>query len=297
VHAAGYGVDGPYAQRAIYAGVASALAGQVVRHAGSWIDPGLTSSLNRVEAQAVVLPRLRGPVDGDANAALAVLSSLLLGVYYQRRHGEGQLITTSMISGNALAYADDFNRYAGKVPLPLPDPESNGLHALYRLYPARSGWVFLAAPSQKAWERLATAIGRGDLQSDERFATPASRQTHDDALIRELGATFARRDATEWEEELVPEGIAVVAAFDASYAEFTCTDPVLRQTEMVIEVDHPVFGPIWRAGPALRFSETPARVASSCLNGQHTQTILRELGYDDDTIAKLKADAIITVQE
>jgi crotonobetainyl-CoA:carnitine CoA-transferase CaiB-like acyl-CoA transferase len=297
VHAAGYGVDGPYAQRAIYAGVASALAGQVVRHAGSWVEPALTSSLNRVEAQAVVLPRLRGPVDGDANAALAVLSSLLLGVYCQRRHGEGQLITTSMISGNALAYADDFNQYAGKAPLPLPDPESHGLHALYRLYPARSGWVFVAAPSQKDWEQLATAIGRDDLRSDERFATPGTRQAHDDTLIAELSATFAGRDATEWEEKLVPEGVAVVAAFEASYSEFTCTDPVLRQTGMVVEIDHPFFGSIWRAAPALRFSETPARIAPSCLNGQHTEVILRELGYDDDAIAKLKADAIITVLE
>jgi crotonobetainyl-CoA:carnitine CoA-transferase CaiB-like acyl-CoA transferase len=297
LHAAGYGAAGPYAQRAIYAGVASALAGQVVRHAGSWVDPALTSSLNRVEAQAVVLPRLRGPVDGDANAALAVLSSLLLGIYYQRRRGEGQLITTSMIGGNALAYADDFNQYAGKAPLPLPDPESHGLHALYRLYPARSGWLFVAAPSQKDWEQLATAIGRGDLCRDERFASPATRRAHDDALISELGATFAGRDATEWEEELVPEGIAVVKAYESSYSEFTCTDPVLRQTDMVIEIDHPVFGPILRAGPALRFSETPSRIAASCLNGQHTQAILRELGYDDDAIAKLEADNVITVLE
>jgi crotonobetainyl-CoA:carnitine CoA-transferase CaiB-like acyl-CoA transferase len=297
VHAAGYGVDGPYAHRPIYAGVASALAGQVVRHAGSWVDPALTSSLNRVEAQAVLLPRLRGPVDGDANAALAVLSSLLLGIYYQRRHGAGQLITTSMIAGNALAYADDFNQYEGKVPLPLPDPESHGLHALYRLYPARTGWVFAAAPRPKDWEKFAVAIGRGDLVDDERFATPAARQAHDDALIAELGAALAGRDADEWEAALVPQGIAVVRAFDASYSEFTCTDPVLRQTEMVIEIDHPVFGAILRAGPALRFSETPSRIAPSCLNGQHTRAILGELGYDDNSIAKLEADAIITVLE
>ena len=89
----------------------------------------------------------------------------------------------------------------------------------------------------------------------------------------------------------------MVHAFEASYSEFTCTNPVLRQTGMVIEIDHPVFGQILRAGPALTFSETPSRVAPSCLNGQHTQAILRELGYDDDAIAKLKADAIITVLE
>jgi crotonobetainyl-CoA:carnitine CoA-transferase CaiB-like acyl-CoA transferase len=297
LHAAGYGVDGPYAHRPIYAGVASALAGQVVRHAGSWLDPELTQSLNSVEAQAIVLPRLRGPVDGDANAALAVLSSLLLGIYDQRRTGEGQVISTSMISGNAFAYSDDFNRYEGKPPLPLPDPESHGLHALYRLYPARNGWVFVAAPSQKHWEALAAGIGRTDLATDERFATPAARRDNDEALIAALGAVIATRDAGEWEGDLVPNGIAVVKAFEATYSEFTCTDSVLRETGLVIEIDHPVFGPILRAGPALRFSDTPSRIAPSCLNGQHTEGILRELGYDDDAIAKLKADAIVSTGE
>ena len=79
-----------------------------------------------------------------------------------------------MIGGNALAYADDFNSYARKTALPRPDPESRGIDALYRLYPARSGWVFVAAPRQKDWENLALAIGRANLISDERFVTPAT---------------------------------------------------------------------------------------------------------------------------
>jgi crotonobetainyl-CoA:carnitine CoA-transferase CaiB-like acyl-CoA transferase len=295
IHAAGYGADGPYAHRPIYAGVASALAGQVVRHAGSWVDPDFTANLNPTEAQAIVLPRLRGPVDGDANAALAVLSSLLLGIYHQRRTGEGQVISTSMIGGNALAYSDDFNSYSGKPPLPLPDSESHGIHALYRLYPARSGWIFVAAPRQGDWEDLAHALGRPDLAGDERFASASARKAHDDVLIAELTGVFANRDAHDWEDDLVPKGVAVVAAFDASFSEFTCTDPEMLETGMVVEVDHPVFERILRAGPALRFSETPSRVAPSCLNGQHTATILGGLGYDEDAIAKLEADGVIHI--
>jgi crotonobetainyl-CoA:carnitine CoA-transferase CaiB-like acyl-CoA transferase len=294
IHAAGYGSDGPMAHRPIYAGVASALVGQVVRHAGTWIDPELTKSLDTMEAQVVVLPRLRGPVDGDANAALAVFTTLMLGLYDQSRTGEGQFVSTSMIGGNALAYADDLNAYEGKPPLPLPDPESHGLHALYRLYRARTGWVFVAAPRQKEWEALAAALERPDLLGDPRFADDVARRDADDALAALLAEIFRTRDAPDWEEDLAPRGIAVVAASAAAYPEFTCTDPVLRETGLVVEVDHPTFGPILRAAPALRFSETPTRVAPSCLVGQHTAAILAELGYDEERIAKLEAGGIVS---
>jgi crotonobetainyl-CoA:carnitine CoA-transferase CaiB-like acyl-CoA transferase len=297
VHAAGYGPEGPYAHRPIYAGVASALAGQIVRHAGTWADPELAKSFSTLEAQTVLLPRLRGPVDGDANAALAVLSSLLLGIYHQRRTGEGQFLSTSMIAGNALAYSDDFNSYAGKQPLPVADPESNGLDALYRLYEAESGWVFVAAPRQKDWEALAHAVGRTDLVGDARFATADARRENDDALAGELSAVFATRAAADWEDELASRRIAVVQASEVGYAEFSCTDPVLRETGMTVEIEHPLFGKILYASPSLRFSETPARIAPSCLTGQHTEKILKELGYDDDAIGKLRADAVVGIPD
>jgi crotonobetainyl-CoA:carnitine CoA-transferase CaiB-like acyl-CoA transferase len=294
LYAAGYGVDGPYAHRPIYAGVASALAGQVVRHAGSWVDPDFARSLSPVEAQALVLPRLRGPTDGDANAAVAVLSSLMLGVYDQRRTGQGQVISTSMIGGNALAYSDDFNAYEGKPTLPLPDSESYGLNALYRLYGARSGWVFVAAPRQKEWEALAEAVGRSDLITDERFTDQDARLVNDAALVAELETVFVGQDASEWEAELAPKRIGVVSAYCATSSEFTCTDPGLRESGMVVEVEHPLFGKILRAAPPLQFSETPSRIAPSCLNGQHTRQILRELGYDEATIDRLKGDSVIS---
>ena len=151
VHAAGYGVDGPFAHRPIYAQVAQAVAGSIGRYGGRWLDPEFTKSLSWIEAQIVVLPRLRGIVDGDSNAALAVLSSILLALYDQRRTGTGQFVSTTMIGGNALAYADDFVRYEGKPVLATPDEENHGLHALYRLYRAERG---LGVPRLPASARM-----------------------------------------------------------------------------------------------------------------------------------------------
>ena len=83
------------------------------------------SPLDAVEAQHVVLPRLAGVTDGDANAADAVMTALMLALRHRQRTGEGQFVATSMIGGNVLAYAEDFNRYDGKVPSPRPTPRSS----------------------------------------------------------------------------------------------------------------------------------------------------------------------------
>jgi crotonobetainyl-CoA:carnitine CoA-transferase CaiB-like acyl-CoA transferase len=240
-----------------------------------------------------VLPRLRGITDGDSNAALAVCSALLLGVYHQRRTGEGQYVSTSMLGGNALAHADDFVAYAGKPALKLADPEKYGLHALYRLYQASEGWVFLAAPTHAEWEALAVGIDRPDLVGDPRFADAGAREQHDDELIGELTAVFATRAAAEWEQALAPKAIGCVEVFEGSRSEFVCTDPVLAETGLVVEVEHPYFGRMVRAAPCVSMSETPCRIAPGCLAGQHTRAILAELGYPEGRIAELLESRVV----
>ena len=88
---------------------------------------------------------------------------------------------------------------------------------------------------------------------------------------------------------LLAAGVACVEAFESSHSEFTCTDPVLRETGLVVEVEHPRFGSILRAGPPVALSETTGRVAPGCLLGQHTDAILTELGYTPEQIRELEA--------
>lgn len=301
IHASGYGTEGPFSQRPIYAQVAGAVAGSTGRFAGRWIDPSLTEGLSTTEAQALVLPRLRGPIDGDSNAALGVFTALMLALYHQQRTGEGQFAATSMLSGNALAYADVLNRYSGRPDDPVQDDECYGLHALYRLYEASEGWVFLAAPRQDEWERLAHALGRSDLLDDARFSTAEDRRTHDDELAAVLGDALSSRDADHWESVLSAADVGCARAYEgsvgafttASFSEFTIDDPVMREAGLTVEVDHPNFGRIVRHGLPAEFSETPGRVARPCLLGEHTEDILSELGYDRQAISELLANGVV----
>ncbi len=291
IHAAGYGSDGPYARRALYAQAAQAVAGSFGRQVGYWAAPERNVDMSLVELQAIVLPRLGQVVDGDSNAALAVLAAIALGVYHQQRTGEGQLVRTSMIAGNAWAYSDDFCTYKGKPPLPVPDDEYHGTGALDRVYRAADKtWVCVAVRSHGEFLALAGALG---LAEDDRFATEDARREHDDALLQELAARFKEKPAGEWEDLLAPLGVGCVVADLRGQPAVTVFDPVLRETGVTVAYQHPQFGEMVRAAPPIAFSETPGRVDPPCTRGQHNRAVLTELGYADDTIADLEARGVV----
>lgn len=286
VHAAGYGTDGPYAHRALYAQAAQSVAGSFGRQVGYWTDPARSEGFSVLELQAIVMPHLNQLVDGDSNAALALLAALSLGLYHQQRTGEGQFLATSMIGGNAWAYSDDFCSYAGKPPTPLCDSDYYGTTALDRLYKAGgNSWVALAVRSDAEFAALLDAMG---LDVDARFASSAERAAHDDELVSLLGRRFADKTAAQWESILNAAHVGCVEVNMAGQPVFTSFDPVLRDTGLTVTVEHPLYGEIVRAAPPIMFSETPGRAAPPCVRGQHNRSILTELGYSDGDITKLE---------
>lgn len=294
VHAAGYGTDGPYAERALYAQAAQAVGGAFGRQVGPWVDPAKSLDMSPMELQAVVLPRLAALVDGDSNAALGVLAAMGLAIYHQRRTGQGQYLRTSMIAGNAWAYSDDFCTYEGKPPVPLCDDEYHGTSALDRVYPAQEdGWVCLAVHTDGEYAAMAEAMGRSELVSDPRFATAEARSANDTDLVATLGEVFRERPAAEWESSLSDAGVGCVEVNMAGQPVFSSFDPVLLETGLTVEAGHPLYGTFVRAAPPVSFSETPGRVAPACIRGEHNRALLTELGLSDAEIDALEADGVV----
>jgi crotonobetainyl-CoA:carnitine CoA-transferase CaiB-like acyl-CoA transferase len=284
VNAAGYGVDGPYANRALYAQAAQAVGGSFGRQVGHWSNAEQVAGASLDELQALVFPRVRQVIDGDSNAALCVLALLSLGLFEQRRSGLGQRLDTSMIAANAWAYGDDFCTYVNKPPAVTCDSEAFGVSALERLYPAADGtWLCLAVRTAEERRALATALGDPHLQNEKS----------EDALVATLTALFAKRSALDWEEALSAVKVGAAAVSLQGQAAFSSFDPGLRAAGLTVAVEHPLFGEMVRWAPHIAFSESNGRVAPPCVRGEHNHAVLRELGYGSAAISALEAKGVV----
>ena len=298
LYAGGYGSTGPYSHRPSMAPIAGAVSGGGVAQMGrdAFPPPDQPMSIDEIEAVAKQLKRAN---DGTADHSTAMVNAvgLVLGLYARERTGSAQYVESTMIAANAYLNIDDFYWHEGKQPRPLPDREGYGLHALYRLYQAKTGWVFLACPFEDEWEALCGAIDRPDLLTNPMFATSDLREKHDEALADELSRLFATEEPMYWERLLTAADVACVKAEDRGMYYFFNEDPHVSESGLLTNVDAPRFGEFWRYSPVVTFSQTSGRVGPGPLKGQHTRPILRELGYTHEQILDLKQRKVVDWEE
>ena len=298
LYAGGYGSTGPYSHRPSMAPIAGAVSGGGVAQMGRDAFPPPDQSMS-IDDIAAVARQLKRANDGtaDHNTAMVNAVGLVLGLYARERTGKAQYVESTMIAANAYANVDDFYWHEGKQLRALPDSNGYGLHALYRLYRAKSGWVFLACPFEDEWEALCRTIDRTDILDDLRFATPEMREEHDDALADKLARVFAGEDPLYWEQLLTAADVACVKAEDRGMYFFFNEDPHVRENGLLTRVEAPRYGEFWRYSPVVDFSDSSGRAGPGPLKGQHTRPLLRELGYTDEQIHDLKQRKVVDWEE
>jgi crotonobetainyl-CoA:carnitine CoA-transferase CaiB-like acyl-CoA transferase len=298
LYVAGYGSSGPSAHRPAMHPIPGAVLGGALAQAGRGAVPGPETPMTLDEVVEVSrrLSRANEP-NPDPNTSMVVATGAMLALYARERFGFGQYLEVTLLGANAYANADDFFDYPGRPPRTIPDAQGYGLHALYRLYRAQAGWVFLACLFEHEWQALCVALGRPDLQTDPRFSTAPMRRQHDDALALELQQLFATRPALEWERILTAADVACVQAEDRGMYHFFAEDPHVRENDFTTPVSAPRLGEFWRYGPLLTFSRTPCTAGPAPLRGQHTQAVLQELGYSPEQVLDLRARRIVDWEE
>ena len=298
VYVGAYGATGPQSRRPGAHPLPGALFGGALRQAGRAMPPPTYQPMSMGEVKETSRRMMRANEGNpDPNSSQAVGTAIMLGLWDRERTGRGQAIQVTMMCANAWANHDEAYDYVGRPPYAIPDAECHGLHALYRLYEAKEGWVFLACLYEEEWRRFCHTVGRTDLLTDPRFAS-AARQGHDEELIAQLSKLFATRTAEDWEDLLTAQDVACVRVADSD-EEFFLDDSHSKDNELAVEVEDesPRFGKYVRNGGIVHFSEMLGSYRVAPYPGEHTRAIMQEVGYSDEQIEDYRERRIVDWEE
>lgn len=293
VTTSGYGLDGPFAHRAAYAPSVGAASGLALVDSHDTGEP--PADLDDLHRRAVKLHAGGAvpAVQSDGIAAHGVGSALLVALYAKRRGKALTNVVTTMLGTVQQAMIAYNASYASRPAETPADQQFFGMNALYRMYRAADGYVFLAAPLPREWPALAKAMSPYvDLHADERFADAESRSQHDEELIAALTTVFATKTKLEWEEELSAQDVGCVEVMEAN-SELVLQGDLYYEAGYAVDAYSPIFEEHRRLAPLCRFSRSRTRADAGCTIGQHTDGVLREIGLDDAAIAGLRAKEIV----
>jgi itaconate CoA-transferase len=269
----GYGQDGPYRDMKAYDLLIQGEAGIIA-----------TTGYPDKPAKVGV------PIIDLASSMYATIG-ILLALYQREKTGRGQVIDISMFE-SALSWLGYFpHHYWHKGEEPARLGMRHQYVTPYGPYMAGDGvYVSLAVATAQDWEVFCRqVIERTDLLEDERFRTPEARRRNRAVLEELIERIFLECPHEEWlrrlKESRLPygevRGIAEVLAH-----------PQVIARNMVREMESPV-GPVPVVASPLRLSDSPARYDPIPGLGADTESILRELGYDDADIDKLRRDKVV----
>ncbi|WP_405864358.1 CaiB/BaiF CoA transferase family protein [Streptomyces sp. NBC_00005] len=274
----GYGVRGPDADRAGYDSSAF------------WAQGGMAHVLTPPEREYPISQR--GAM-GDRNGAMALAFGVAGALLRRERTGEGSVVDVSLLATAMWTLSSDvLSALAGGQPRGVSG-RGGSVNPLVGAYRTKDGrhiqLVFLQG--DRYWREFCELIGRGGLATDPRFVDLRARGENREACVAELEAEFARRTFEEWKD--------LLARIDAPWApvqavEELLTDPQVLANDYLGEVELEDGESYAMPTVPVQFDERPPTLRRAPEHGEHTESVLLELGYGWADIVGLKDAGVIT---
>ena len=263
----GYGADGPYKN----------LAG----HDGNYIAYSGLLGITGLPNGRPVLPGFQ--VADIGGGTLMALSGILAALYARERTGRGQFVDISMLDGAFSFLSLHAGEYVASGENPAPGRMMlNGGLANYDVYRCKDDRYVMLGTLE---ERFLRAFLR-QVDCEEWLADLDLSMTGVLPLRPKLEQLFASRTRQEW-SQLFQNSECCLAPVNSISEAFA--DPQLRARGMIQEIQHPELGSITVIGSPFHFSDTPCELRRPPpAHGEHTDTILNELGYSSVEIETLR---------
>ena len=268
----GYGLTGPYNKKGGQDLVAQAISGI------TWLsgEPGGP-------------PVPGGAPVGDLIAGMLLVQGVLAALLHRERTGEGQEVSASILDGLLTPHTERATAYlaTGRQPPKAKRP-------LYNFYPTKDDKLVEISGrfGGNALPDVCEVLGLPDLSQDERFNTNDKMNYENGAELEViLSERFLTKTRDEWIKALDEKDVLCGPVY--AYNE-VFTDPQVLHNEMLLEFDHPRAGKVRTVGMPVKFTKTPSELGlPPPMLGQHTDDILRGLGYSDQDIESLRDSEVV----
>lgn len=268
-----FGLEGPYAKRVGFDGIAQAMSGssyfsgsedQPVRSATPYVDFGTASLL-----------------------ALGVMAALKS----REQTGKGQLVEGALMRTALTYFSTTLIEEAVTAPHRKPTLNRSQTAGPSDIFRTQDGWITVAVNGDPLFRRVAKLIDAPDWLEDARFASDKSRGDHGEIISKRIGQWCANRNSADaiaaFESARVPAG-------PVYNMEQALNDPHVKATDFFTCVDYPGIGNAPIAATPVKLHGSPGTVRTRPpLLGEHNYAILQELGYSEAQIeALIAADAV-----
>jgi formyl-CoA transferase len=257
-------------------------------------------------------PVVTGAQIGDSGTGLHLALGIVTALYQRNSTGKGQRVLAAMqdaVLNLCRVKLRDQQRLDRRGVLEeYPQyPDKEFLEAVPRAGNAsgggQPGWILKCKGWQTdpnayiyfitqapVWASICKVIGEEHWITDPNYASPKARLPH-------LKSIFARieewtKTKTKFEAMEILNGYDIPCGPILSMKEIA-EEPSLRATGTVVEVDHPKRGKYISVGNPIKLSDSPTEVTRSPLLGEHTEEVLKQLGYTESQIAEMRESKVI----
>ncbi|MEL6372334.1 MAG: CoA transferase [Pseudomonadota bacterium] len=269
----GFGQDGPFAGRPGFDQIAQGMGGLM--------------SITGAPGEG---PMRVGIPIADLSAGIFAAFGILLALIERQRSGEGQWIQSSLLQAQAFMLDFQAARWLMDGNVAKQAGNNHPTSIPTGVYETADGHINIACAGQAIWERFKALLDDRDLD-DPRFADPASRSDHRDALNAILNAHTRKRTSADWiatlNEASVPCG--EIASIDQVFS-----SPQMQHLGMARAMQSQERGPTQVVGQPIKMSrsESPVLTPPPTM-GEHTDAILKDLGRSAEEIETLRRDGVV----
>lgn len=237
-----------------------------------------------------ILPAIQfGDIGGGG---LMSVIGILLALRAREETGKGQHIDISMLDSVVASLYTTAGDYFATGQSPHRGEAGTswilGGYAANNIYKTKDDkYIVVECFEEKFWADLCHHLGRDNLV--QYHLTPG--QERQQKVREELQKIFLTKTRDEWAKELSALGLPVSGINTLAEG---LNDPQVLHRQMVTEVDHPKLGRVKQLGIPIKMSRTPGQIRAAAPGfGEHTDEILRELGYSDQQIGELHSAKVV----